>query len=73
MFASPIGLAIVARADVALGSHFMQDKTPDKVNALRFRRPGDPHPYVESGGPSRHLTTVGECAAARLAGETEFN
>ena len=62
-----------ARADVVLGSHFMQDKTPYKVNALRFRGPGDPHPFVEPGGPFRHLTTVGECAAARLAGETEDN
>ena len=60
-----------ARADVVLGSHFMQDKTPDKVNALRFRGPGDPQPFVDPGGPVRHLTVVGECAAARLAAEIE--
>ncbi len=56
-----------ARADVVLGSHFMQDRTPDKINALRFRGPGEAHPFVDPGGPVRHLTVVGECAAARLA------
>jgi len=59
-----------ARADVVLGSHFMQDKTPDKINALRFRGPDQAHPFVDPGGPVRHLTVVGECAAARLAVET---
>ena len=62
-----------ARADVVLGSHFMQDMTPEKVNALRFRAPGDPHPFVDPEGPVRHLTVVGECAAARLSAETESN
>jgi metallo-beta-lactamase class B len=60
------------RADVLLGSHFMQDKTPDKINALRFRGPDQAHPFVDPEGPVRHLTVVGECAAARLAVETEL-
>jgi metallo-beta-lactamase class B len=58
-----------AGADVFVSSHIAQDKIPNKINALRFRRPGDPHPFVSKEAALNHLTVVGECAASRLAGE----
>ena len=62
-----------ARVDVLVTSHIAQDRLKDKINALRFRNPGDPHPFVDLEAPLRHLTVLGECAAARLAGEPGGN
>ena len=56
-----------AGADVYLSSHTVHDKTLDKLNALRFRNPGDPNPFVSKDAVSRQLTLVGECADAQLA------
>jgi metallo-beta-lactamase class B len=56
-----------AGADVYLSSHTVHDKTLDKLNALRFRNPGDPHPFVSKEAVVRQLTLVGECADAQLA------
>ncbi len=55
-----------ARADVFLASHTNHDDTLAKVNGLRFRTPGDPHPFVDADAVGRHLTVVGECAEAQL-------
>lgn len=55
-----------AGADVFLSSHTNHDKTLDKLNALRFRNPGDPHPFVSKDAVVRQLTLVGECAEAQL-------
>ena len=55
-----------ARVDVFLASHTNHDKTLDRINALRFRNPGDPHPFVDGEAVQRHLTVVGECAQAQL-------
>ena len=62
-----------ARVDVLLTSHLAQDRLKDKINALRFRNPGDPHPFVDLEAPLRHLTILRECAAARMAGEQTGN
>ncbi len=62
-----------ARVDVLITSHIAQDRLKDKINALRFRKPGDAHPFVDLEAPLRHLTVLRECAAARLAGEREGN
>ena len=43
-----------ARADVHLSSH-----TLDKLNALRFRNPGDPHPFVSADSVERYQTCAG--------------
>ena len=59
-------VAVEAGADVDLSSHTNHDKTLDKLNALRFRNPGDPHPFVRSDAVWRHLTLVGECADAQV-------
>jgi metallo-beta-lactamase class B len=56
-----------AGVDVFLSSHTNHDKTLDKFNALRFRNPGDPHPFVSKDAVQRHITLVGECAQAQLA------
>lgn len=56
-----------AGADVYLSSHTVHDKTLDKLNALRFRNPGEPHPFVSKDAVTRQLTLVGECADAQLA------
>ena len=58
-----------AGADVFVSSHIAQDKIYNKINALKFRGPGDPHPFIGKEAVLNHLTVVGECAAARLAGE----
>ncbi|PYS55443.1 MAG: MBL fold metallo-hydrolase [Acidobacteria bacterium] len=60
-------IAVKAGADVYLSSHTVHDKTLDKLNALRFLNPGDPHPFVSKDAVQRHLTLVGECAGAQLA------
>ena len=60
-------IALKAGADVDLSSHTNHDKTLDKLNALKFRNPGDPHPFVSKDGVERHLTLVGACADAQLA------
>ena len=59
-------IAARARVDVFLASHTNHDKTVDKMNGLRFRDPGDPHPFVDAEAVGRHLTVVGECARAQL-------
>ena len=60
-------LAAEAGADVFLSIHTRHDKTPEKINALRFRMPGDPHPFVSSDAIARHLTVISECTDARLS------
>jgi metallo-beta-lactamase class B len=60
-------IAAKAGADVDLSSHTNHDKTLDKLNSLKFRNPGDPHPFVSKDAVQHHLTVVGECAEARLA------
>jgi metallo-beta-lactamase class B len=60
---------IVAKAgvDVYLSSHTVHDKTLDKLNALRFRNPGDPHPFISKDAVQRHVSLVGACSEAQLA------
>jgi metallo-beta-lactamase class B len=56
-----------ARADVYLSSHTPHDRTLEKLNALKFRNPGDPHPFVSSDAVERHITVIGECTEAALS------
>ena len=46
------------------GSH---DKTPDKLNALKYRQPGQPHPFVNKDVFHRFTNLVNECNEAQLA------
>ena len=56
-----------AGADVYLTIHAHLNKTFDLINALRFRVPGDPHPFVSSKAIENHLTLSTECMEAQLA------
>ena len=55
-----------AGADVLLSSHTNYDKTHDMINAIRFRNPGDPHPFVSKDAVQRWLTIASECTDAQL-------
>jgi len=56
-----------AGADVFLASHVGIDKTLDKVNAVKFRKPGGAHPFVSKTAVSRAQTVIYECMQAQLA------
>jgi metallo-beta-lactamase class B len=55
-----------ASADVFLSAHDNWDKTSDKLNALQFRKPGDPHPFVSKSAVARYQTVISECMDAQL-------
>jgi metallo-beta-lactamase class B len=55
-----------AGVDVLLSSHTNYDKTLDMINAIRFRNPGDPHPFVSKDAVQRWLTIASECTAAQM-------
>jgi glyoxylase-like metal-dependent hydrolase (beta-lactamase superfamily II) len=60
-------LAENAGADTYLSIHPHHDKTLDKINALAFRMPGDPHPFVSAEAVQNHLTVSTLCMQAQLA------
>ena len=60
-------IAESAGADVFVSQHDSWDKTLDKLNALKFRQPGDPHPLVSKSAVSRYQTMISECMDAQLA------
>ena len=64
-------IVLRARADVHLSSHTNYDQTLEKLKALRFRGPGDPHPFVSSDAVERYQTVLIECADATLEWLTE--
>jgi metallo-beta-lactamase class B len=60
-------IAESAGADVFLSPHNSWDKLHDKLEALKFRQPGDPHPLVSKSAVSRYQTMISECMDAQLA------
>jgi metallo-beta-lactamase class B len=60
-------IAAKAGADVYLTIHPFYDKALDKFNALRFRKPGEPHPLVSKDNLNRFLTIIKECTLAQGA------
>ena len=60
-------IAAKAGADVFLSIHPQHDKTFNKFTALRFRRPGAPHPFVSKEFIQNHTTVMTECMEAQLA------
>ena len=56
-----------AGADVFLSIHPMHDNLPTKFNAVRFRQPGQPHPFVSREYIQNHTTLMVECMKAQLA------
>ena len=64
-------IAEKAGADVYLAIHAHFDRTLDKVRAVKYRRPGDPHPFVSTDAVDRFFTIMGECTDAQLGRVTE--
>jgi metallo-beta-lactamase class B len=60
-------IAAKAGADVYLTIHPYYDKALDKMHALKFRQPGDPHTFVSARAVQRFLTVMAECTDAQLA------
>ena len=56
-----------AGADVLLATRSHHDQSELKNRALRARRPGEPHPYVNRNAVGRYLTVISECMDAQLA------
>ena len=55
-------------ADVLIANHTGFDRTPEKLEALANRGPGDPHPYViGTEAVQRYVKTAEECARAEPA------
>src|SRR5262245_1995696 len=60
-------IATKAGVDVFLATRSNHDNTAKKVAALKVRKPGSPHPYVEKGAVGRYLNIISECMDAQLA------
>jgi len=58
-------------ADVLVANHTSFDRAPEKLEALKRRQPGDPHPYVIGNEAVRRYVKVAEkgCARAELAAQ----
>ena len=60
-------IAATAGADVYLTLHPFYDKALEKMNALKYRKLGDPHPFVSKDNLDRFLTIEKECTEAQWA------
>lgn len=56
-----------AGVDTMITIHAALDKTFDKIDALKSRKPGDPHPFVSKDDVDRFSTILIECGEAKLA------
>ena len=59
-------IAMKAGADTYLTIHPQHDKLFDKFVALRFRKPGASHPFVNKQFIENHVTVMTECLQAQL-------
>jgi metallo-beta-lactamase class B len=60
-------IAAKAGADTYLTIHPSLDDALEKIHALKYRKPGDPHPLVSKDNLNRFLTIIKECTDAQLA------
>ena len=60
-------IAAKAGADTYLTIHPFYDNALEKIHALKYRKPGDPHPLVNKDNLNRFLTIIKECTDAQLA------
>jgi metallo-beta-lactamase class B len=60
-------IAAKAGADTYLTIHPSYDDAQGKIHALKYRKPGDPHPLVSKDNLNRFLTIIKECTDAQLA------
>jgi metallo-beta-lactamase class B len=56
-----------AAVDTIISIHAALDNMFEKIDALRSRKPGDPHPFVSQDDVDRFSTLVIECGEAKLA------
>jgi metallo-beta-lactamase class B len=56
-----------AGVDTIIHTHAEYDNTLQKLQALKARKPGDPHPFVNKDDVGRFMTIHTECAQAQLA------
>ena len=54
-------------ADTYLTIHPFYDNALEKIHAVQYRKPGDPHPLVNKDNLVRFLTILKECTDAQLA------
>jgi metallo-beta-lactamase class B len=59
-----------AGVDTMISIHAALDQMFEKVDALKSRKPGDPHPFVSKDDVDRFSTILIECAEAKLAWAT---
>jgi glyoxylase-like metal-dependent hydrolase (beta-lactamase superfamily II) len=62
-------IAEKAGVDVFLATRSHHDNTLKKVAGLKTRKPGEPHPYVDTTKKAipRYMTIISECMGAQLA------
>ena len=60
-------IAAKAGADVFLITRGQNDRLPDKIHALKYRKPGGPHPFVDKDAVKRYMNMTSECMDAQLA------
>jgi len=60
-------IATKAGADVYMTIHPHYDRAINKIRAVNYRKPGDPHPLVSKDNVNRFLTILKECTDAQLA------
>jgi metallo-beta-lactamase class B len=56
-----------AGVDAIISIHAALDNMFEKIDALRSRKPGDPHPFVSKDDVDRFSSMVIECGEAKLA------
>jgi metallo-beta-lactamase class B len=59
-----------AGVDTMISIHSRIDGLVDKLTAVKMRRPGEPHPFVNKELPQRFLNLLDECVSAQLAWRT---
>ena len=60
-----------AGVDTMITIHSRIDKMMDKLAALKMRKPGEPHPFVNKELHQRFLNLLDECVSAQLAWRTK--
>jgi metallo-beta-lactamase class B len=60
-----------AGVDTIISIHSLIDHTTDKLAALKMRKPGEPHPFVNKELPKRLRQIVNECLQAQMAWRTK--
>ena len=63
-------IAAKANVDVFLSVRSLYDQEAEKARALKLRKPGDHHPYVNKNALDRYLSIISECMDAQLAWRT---